>query len=131
MNIIKINKKGENDMKIGDTVVLNSGGPTMVINEVYGDQVECLWHNDCDSLTASNFAQKTLTLLCINLNDEKIIQVGDQVKFNTFPHTMTACELIFDTKSGEISKVRCIWFVKNSKQYGKFSPKLLTKVDEI
>lgn len=47
---------------IGDVVELNSGGPAMVVSQVRGDHISCVWIN-----SQSNAQAETFYIQCIKL----------------------------------------------------------------
>ena len=50
----------DEDIKIGDVVVLKSGGPAMTTFFKYQDKFECMWFNESGKLEKSYFLDKTL-----------------------------------------------------------------------
>ena len=49
-----------NDMEIGDIVVLKSGGPLMTINKKYLLEVECIWFDNDGKLIVYKFRKDAL-----------------------------------------------------------------------
>ena len=49
-----------NKFKIGDVVVLKSGGPQMVIVSIESDGYNCLWFDDIQCLHSGKFIEETL-----------------------------------------------------------------------
>ena len=48
------------DLKVGDKVMLKSGGPVLVVAKIDGDLIECLWFDDDADLQSSTFPPETL-----------------------------------------------------------------------
>jgi uncharacterized protein YodC (DUF2158 family) len=54
----------EQDLVVGDLVMLKSGGPVMTVNRIVEDIVECIWHTSEGELSAFQFTSGSL-LKCI------------------------------------------------------------------
>lgn len=52
----------ENEIKVGDKVSLNSGGPAMTVNSIRGDEATCEWFDKEHKLSKENFKLTSLKL---------------------------------------------------------------------
>jgi uncharacterized protein YodC (DUF2158 family) len=48
------------DFKVGDQVLLKSGGPTMTIEKIMGTRISCTWFNGKNELSRDVFEAEAL-----------------------------------------------------------------------
>lgn len=60
-------KKDDNTLKIGDIVILNSGGPLMYVEEINDDIITCGWEDYNGMKTYDKFPSKCLTKNVLNV----------------------------------------------------------------
>lgn len=55
----------DSELKVGDVVVANSGGPKMTVNAIVGDQAVCVWF-DGGGMHSGQFAIASVNVAAAN-----------------------------------------------------------------
>ncbi len=58
---MKCNDGCNDGLKIGDTVILNSGGPKMTVNSLSNSSVGCIWFREDGTVGNWEFSEKLIT----------------------------------------------------------------------